>query len=179
MSIEKAIEIAKKIDPAIGPSLDMDKKNLSEAQLKIKLKDFFVANKKAADLMIAHPGKTPDELKDMVEINITAHVNNDFHIATFVTSVLGKKSDLDSLALSTSRRIVLSDPRIPEYFKQNPGVDKAKISQELSEKIKQALIDYFSNLKGKNIDQGAIVDELTTNVTKGIAKTLESIGKAA
>ncbi|MFA5158254.1 MAG: hypothetical protein WC451_03680 [Patescibacteria group bacterium] len=172
MSIEKAIEIAKKIDPAIGPSLEMDKKNMTEAQLSVKLRDFFDAYENAAKFKQAHPGKNNKELESMVAQNINAHVNNDFHVATFVASVLSKKGDLEALSLSAARRIVLSDPRIEIYFKANPSADKIKLSEKITAEIQKILMDYFLKFKGRAVDSEAISAELTVSVTKKIAELL-------
>lgn len=173
MSLEKALEIAKKIDPAIGPSLEMDRKNLSENELAAKLREFFDAYEKAAKFKLAHPGKSNKELEGMVAQNINAHVNNDFHIAIFVTRVLKKKGDLEGLAQTAARGIVLSDPRIAEYFSKNPKADKVKLSESISTQTQKALTDYFLKFKGQNVDSEAITAELTTLVTKQIAEMLE------
>lgn len=172
MSLDKAIEIAKKIDPAIGPSLEMDKKNLSEAQLTQKLRDFFTAYGNAAKFKLAHPGKTNKELEGLVLMNMNAHINNDFHIATFVVSVLGKKGDLESLSLSAARKIVLSDPRIEDHFKTNPEADKIKISQQISDEVQKLLMDYFLHFKGQKIDSENITMDLTVAATKKVAEIL-------
>ena len=179
MSLDKAIEIAKKIDPGVGPSLEIDRKNMSEPQLRAKLQDFFAVNKKAAEIALAHPGKSFVEIKQSIDNNISAHVNNDFHVLTFVGNVLAKKGDLASLAQSCARRIVLSDPRILNYFVQNPKADKIKLSQTLSDDLQTLLVNYFENVKGKKLNSEAMVDELTTQVTKKVAETLKSFGKAA
>ncbi len=179
MSIEKAIEIALKIDPSIGPALEIDRKTLSEDQFKAKLHDFFVTNKKAADIAIAHPGKSFAEIKQAVDINISAHINNDFHILTFVTNVLTKKGDLTSLALSCSRRIVLSDPRISNYFEENPQADKIHTSQTICDELQTLLVKYFENIKGQKLDTEAMAEELTVAASKKVAEILGSLGKAA
>lgn len=174
MSIDKAIEIAKKIDPAIGPSLEIDRKNLSDKELAVKLQDFFEVNKKAAEIVMAHPGKSPAELKQTIDTNISAHINNDFHILIFITNVLAKKSDLSSMAQSCARRIVLSDPRIEAAFKTLTVVEKAAEAEKIYNIIVADLVSYFENTKGKKLDSEAMVEELTTAVTKKVAETLHA-----
>lgn len=174
MSLDKAIEIAKKIDPAIGPTLDLDRKNLPEEQLKAKLRQFFETNKKAAEFILAHPGKSADELSAMIEINIKAHVNNNFHISIFVANVLAKKGDLATLADSAAKRIVLSDPRIEAAFVKLKPEEKISRARKISDAITSELVSYFENLKGKELDRAAIIEELTTKVTIKIAEILQT-----
>jgi len=172
MSLDKAIEIAKKIDPNIGPSLDMERKNLPEEQLKAKLRQFFAANKKAAEIILAHPGKSQEEIIHSFDLNLKAHVNNNFHIATFVGNVLNRKGDLAILAGSAAKRIVLSDPRIAAAFQKLKPEEKAARAEKIFDALASGLTSYFENFKGKELDRAAIIEELTTKVTKKIAEIL-------
>ena len=173
MSLDKAIEIAKKIDPNIGPSLDMERKNLPEEQLKAKLRQFFAANKKAAEIILAHPGKSQEEIIHSFDLNLKAHVNNNFHIATFVGNVLNRKGDLAILAGSAAKRIVLSDPRIEIAFAKLKTEEKVVRAKEISDTIAEELTTYFENFKSKELDQVAIIDELTTKITAKIGRELK------
>ena len=175
MNLNKAIEIAKEIEPSVGPALDMDRKNLSDVELAAKLRNFFLAYKQAAEFSLAHPDKEPEELVAIMKSNIAAHINNDFHIATFVASVLAKKGDLATLADSAAKRIVLSDPRIEAAFAKLKSEQKVAKAKEISAAIAGELTNYFENLKGKVLNREAIINELTTRVTAKVAETLKTI----
>ncbi len=171
-NIDKAIEIAKRIDPNIGPALDMDRKSLSESKLREKLLRFFELNKKAADVILAHPGKSFEEIKASFDANVAAHARISIQVASFVNDIFSKKSDLSALALSASRRIVLADPRIENFYKINPKIDPAATSQEISEDVQSMLVNYFENLKGRNIDQEKIIEDITAKITLQIGQLL-------
>jgi hypothetical protein len=177
--IEKAIKIAKELDPSIGPSLDIDRKNMSEPQMIARLKKFFDDYDKAIQVVKTHPGQSYEQIKQTFDTNVKSHSRALIHVAALVNDVMGKNGDLNSLATSAARKIVLSDQRIKNFLQSNPKSDKAKVSQEIAETLEKNLINYFANLKGTELNKIAIIEELTNKSVLTVAEILEKFGKAA
>lgn len=175
VDIDKAIQIAKKLNPDTGPSLEMSRKSLSDDEMIVKLERFFDDYERAMKVVEQHPGKNYQQIKAIFDANTKTHVNNLIFISTFVNDVLDKKGDLNSLAKSAARRVVLADERLNNFYAENKKVDPATTSKKIAENIEMMLIEYFTSLKGTNIDRGKIIDELTREVTISVAKSLQDI----
>ncbi|PIZ27852.1 hypothetical protein COY45_00205, partial [Candidatus Berkelbacteria bacterium CG_4_10_14_0_8_um_filter_42_34] len=80
--------------------------------------------------------------------------------------------DLAILAGSAAKRIVLSDPRIAAAFQKLKPEEKAARAEKIFDALASGLTSYFENFKGKELDRAAIIEELTTKVTKKIAEIL-------
>lgn len=175
IDIDKAIKIAKELNPDIGPSLDMARKSSTDEVMTIKLKKIFDDYEKAMKIVQSHPGKNFAQIKEIFDINAKTHVTNYTFLSSFVNDLLDKKGDLNSLALSTSRRIILADQRLNSFYQQNQNIDPAATSGRIAKEIEGILVNYFSNLKGKNIDRRKIVDELTEKVTIAVVNLIQQI----
>jgi len=175
MGIDEAIKIAKQLNPDIGPSLDIDRKNLAEKELAAKLLKFFADNRKAIEIMKVHPGKSAAEIKALLDRNVSAHVVVSNHVGLFVYNVLNRKGDLAALADSAGKRIILSDPRIEAALAKLKPEEKAERAEKIFNIVVIELSSYFENLKEKKLDQNQIIEELTTKVTAKIGETLKTI----
>lgn len=175
VDIDKAINIAKELDPDSGPSLDMARKSSDDQLMIIKLKKFFDDYEKAMRIVEGHPGKSYEEIKEVFDLNAKTHVANYTFLSSFVADVLSKKGDLASLARSAARRIVLADQRLNNFYAQNEKVDPVSTSKRIAAEIESILVGYFSNFKGKDIDKVKIVDELTEQVTIAAAQLIQKI----
>ena len=174
MDINRAIEIAKKLEPASGPSLEMDKKNLSPEELRQKLRALFLRYKKEAKILKAHPDKNYEQIKAIFDANVAAHSQIVIQISTFVNAVLGKNGDLEALAKSAARRIVLADPRIESHLKGKSVAEKTEISKKIASEVEKMLVEYFEKFTGRDLDKIMVIDELTTKTTAEIAGMLNS-----
>jgi len=140
--------------------------------LENKLKEIFGSNRKAAEIIKKHPGQSFEQIKKTFDLNVSAHVIVSNHIGLFVSNVLNRKGDLAILAGSAAKRIVLSDPRIAAAFQKLKPEEKAARAEKIFDALASGLTSYFENFKGKELDRAAIIEELTTKVTKKIAEIL-------
>jgi hypothetical protein len=173
--ISKLIEIAKKIDPSVGPTFDMARKSSDDDQMLAKLQSFFNSYEKALKIIKQHPGKNYQQIKESFDLNTKTHVANLTFLSAFVNDVLDKKGDLDSLAVSASRRIILADERLNKFYLENKQVDPAATSKEIATEVEKNLVTYFSNLKGKKLDRAKIIEDLTEEVTIMVVKKIQQI----
>lgn len=173
-NIDEAIKIAKQIDPDIGVALDMERKTLSEEELKAKLLNFFRLNKQAAEIILAHKGQSYEQIKASFDANVAAHVQNGIHVAMFVADVMKKKGDLNSLALAAAKRVAAADPRLESFLQANPKINAEAARKEITDDVQSILANYFSNLKGKALDQNRIIEELAGRVTGRIGVILHA-----
>lgn len=177
VDIDRAIKIAKELNPDIGPSLDMARKNAPDEVMVIKLKKFFDDYEKAMKIVESHPGKNYQEIKEVFDLNAKTHATNYTFLSAFVNDVLDKKGDLGSLAISASRRIILTDERLNKFYAENKQINPAETSKRIAENVQKMLIDYFSKLKGTKIDRGKIVTDLVSEITKYVAEEIQKIAK--
>ena len=140
--------------------------------LENKLKEIFDSNRKAAEIIKKHPGQSFEQIKKTFDLNVSAHVIVSNHIGLFVSNVLNRKGDLAILAGSAAKRIVLSDPRIAAAFQKLKPEEKAARAEKIFAALASGLTSYFENFKGKELDRAAIIEELTTKVTKKNAEIL-------
>lgn len=140
--------------------------------LENKLKQVFDDAEKAAEIIKNHPNQNFEQIQKSVNLNISAHVSTSNHIALFVHNVLNRKGDLKSLADSAAKRIVLSDARIEAAFDNLSVAQKAVGAEIIYNTIVADLTSYFENLKGKQIDQNRITDQLTTMIVKKVNQIL-------
>jgi len=175
VDIDRAIKIAKELNPDIGPSLDMARKNAPDEVMVIKLKKFFDDYEKAMKIVESHPGKNYQEIKEVFDLNAKTHATNYTFLSAFVNDVLDKKGDLGSLAISASRRIILADERLNKFYAENKQVNPAETSKEIAAEIEKNLVTYFSNLKGKKLDRTKIIEDLTEDVTILVVKKIQQI----
>lgn len=173
-NIDQAVEIAKQIDPDIGPALEMERKSLSEAEFKAKLLNFFKLNKQAAEIILAHKGQTYEQIKASFDANVAAHVQNGVQIAVFVNAVMNKQGDLNSLATAAAGRVAAADPRLESFLQANPKIDGITGRREIADDIQKILVAYFTNLKGKAFDQNQMTEELAGRVTGRIGEILRA-----
>jgi hypothetical protein len=173
--IDRAIKVAKELNPDIGPSLDMARKSAPDEVMVVKLKKFFDDYEKAMKIVESHPGKNYEQIKEVFDLNVKTHAVNYTFLLAFVNDVLNKKSDLGSLATSTSRRMVLADERLNKFYQENKKIDPALTSREIAQEIERNLVSYFSNLKGKKLDRVKIVADLTEEITILVAKKIQQI----
>ena len=173
--IEKAIKIAKELNPDIGPSLDMARKNAPDEVMAIKLKKFFDDYEKAMKIVESHPGKNYQQIKAVFDSNAKTHATNYTFLSAFVNDVLDKKGDLGSLAISASRRIILADERLNKFYQENKQVNPAETSKGIAGEVEKNLVTYFSNLKGKKLDRIKIIQELTEEITMLVARKIQQV----
>lgn len=176
-NIDRAVGIAKQIDPDIGPTLEMEKKSLSEEELKAKLLNFFQLNKQAAEIILAHRGQSFEQIKASFNANVAAHVQNGIQIAMFVNNVMNKKGDLSTLANSAAGKVVAADPRLDGFLQANPKISADAGRKEIADDIEKILVAYFTNLKGATLDQNRIIEELAGKVTGRIGEILRAWSK--
>ena len=173
VNIDKAIKIAKKLDPLVAQTFEADRRNLPESQLIAKLKKFFDDYEKAIRAIEAHPNQNYEQIKQSFDLNVQSHSRTVVHISAFVNDVFNKKADLASLATSAARKIVLSDSRLAHYFETSPAANKIEISRESATALEKIFLDYFQNLKGKVMNKTAIVEELTHKAVSAISEILQ------
>ncbi|MCX6810246.1 MAG: hypothetical protein NTY30_00705 [Candidatus Berkelbacteria bacterium] len=137
-----------------------------------KLREILATDRKALQVIRNHPGQSFEQIKQSVDLNISAHVSTNNHIGLFVYNVLHQKSDLKSLADTAAKRIILSDARIEAVFAKLSVDEKAVQAEKIYNIILTYLVSYFTNLKGQKLNAEAITDELTVAVTKKVAETL-------
>ncbi|MEI8061255.1 MAG: hypothetical protein WCG99_03095 [Candidatus Berkelbacteria bacterium] len=179
MDLDKAIQIAKEINPDIGPSLDLERKTVPEAELAAKLKRFFDDCENAAKVMEAHPGQSYEQIESSFHSNAAAHSQIRLHVTYFVDSIINQKGDLSGQAQIAARRIILSDPRINEFIKNLKVADRPLLAEKIYNLVVAELTTYFENLRGTKIDHNKIVEDLTADIVKKISQALGSLGKAA
>lgn len=175
VDIDRAIKIAKELNPDIGPSLDIARKNAPDEVMVIKLKKFFDDYEKAMKIVESHPGKNYQEIKEVFDLNAKTHATNYTFLSAFVNDVLDKKGDLGSLAISASRRIILADERLNKFYRENQHIDPAETSKGIASEVEKSLVSYFSNLRGKKLDRQKIIQDLTKETTMLVAKKIQQI----
>lgn len=176
-SIDEAIKIAKQINPDIGPSLDVNRKSMTEEELKAKLLVFFQQNEQAAKIILAHKGQTYEQIKASFDANVAAHVQISIQVAMFVNQVMNKKGDLETLATEATGKIVIVDPRVESFIQANPKINTDTARKEIADDIQSIFVAYFTNLKGATLDQNLINEELSHKATARIGEILRAWSK--